>query len=260
MEGTGTGVRAFTRPVPDSINRCELTHIGRVEIDVPRARAQHAGYEQALVQIGCVVHPLPAAHDMPDSVFIEDTAIIFDEIAIIARPGAASRQHETDAVAAALAPNRRLAAIYAPATLEGGDVMQMGHDVYVGVSGRTNAAGVRQLADIAGPYGYRVHTIETRGCLHLKSAVCSVGDDLLLINPDWVDAAQFAGIKVIAIDPDEPFAANVVHVGNAVLCAAASPKTGARLQRFGREVWLVDLSELNKAEGALTCCSLILKG
>ena len=138
--------------------------------------------------------------------------------------------------------------------------MWIGHDVYVSVSGRTNAAGVRQLADIAGPYGYRVHPIETRGCLHLKSAVCSVGDDLVLINPDWVDAAQFAGIKVMAIDPDEPFAANVVNVGNAVLCAAASPKTGARLQRFGLEVWLVDLSELNKAEGALTCCSLILKG
>jgi dimethylargininase len=260
MDAAGTRMRAFTRPVPDSINRCVLTHVERVEIDVGRARLQHEGYERGLAQIGCVVHPVSAAHDMPDSVFIEDTAVVFDEIAVISRPGVASRQHETDAVAAALAPYRRLAAICAPATLDGGDVLQVGHDVYVGISGRTNTAGVRQLAEMAGPFGYRIHPVETRGCLHLKSAVTSVGENVIVVNPDWVDASRFGGRKAIAVDPDEPFAANVVHAGNAVLCSAASPKTGVRLQRFGLEVSLVDLSELNKAEGALTCCSLILRG
>ena len=253
-------MHAFTRPVPDSIDQCELTHVERVKIDLARARAQHAGYEQALTQIGCVVHQLPVAHDMPDSVFVEDTAVIFDEIAVITRPGVASRRHETEAVAAVLARHRRLAAVYAPATLDGGDVMQVGHDVYVGVSGRSNAAGVRQLAEIAGPHGYRVHPIETHGCLHLKSAVTSIRDDLLLVNPSWVDTAQFAGMKAVGVDPDEPFAANVLRIGKRVLCAAGSPNTGARLQRLGLEVWLVDVSELNKAEGALTCCSLILRG
>jgi dimethylargininase len=261
LDGAGPKARAFTRPVPDSINRCELTHVRRVEIDVARARVQHAAYEQALTDIGCAVQSLPVAHDMPDSVFVEDTAVILAEIAVIARPGAPSRQQETEAVAATLAAYRRLAVISAPGTLDGGDVMSVGPGVYVGVSGRrTNAAGVRQLAEIVEPCGYRVYPIETHGCLHLKTAVSALGPDLLLVNPDWVDAAQFAGMKAIAIDPDEPFAANVVQVGNAVLCATSSPKTGARLQQFGLEVTLVDLSELTKAEAALTCCSLILRG
>ena len=260
MGGVGTGMRAFTRAVPDSIQHCELTHVERQPIDLGRARLQHAAYEHALAQMGCSVQPVPAAHDMPDSVFIEDTAVVFDDIAVLARPAVASRQHESEAVAAVLARYRRLAAICAPATLDGGDVMQVGHDVYVGVSGRTNAAGLRQLADIVGPFRYRVHPVETRGCLHLKSAVTCVGDDLLLVNPHWVDATQFAGMKAIAVDPDEPFAANVVRLGNAVLCAASAPKTATRLERFGLDVRAVDLSELAKAEGALTCCSLILRG
>ena len=260
MGGAGTEIRAFTRAVPDSIQHCELTHVERQPIDLDRARLQHAAYEHALAQMGCSVQPVPAAHDMPDSVFIEDTAVVFDDIAVLARPAVASRQHESEAVAAVLTRYRRLAAICAPATLDGGDVMQVGHDVYVGVSGRTNAAGLRQLADIVGPFRYRVHPVETRGCLHLKSAVTCVGDDLLLVNPHWVDATQFAGMKAIAVDPDEPFAANVVRLGNVVLCAASAPKTATRLERFGLDVRAVDLSELAKAEGALTCCSLILRG
>jgi dimethylargininase len=251
---------ALTRPVPNSINQCELTHVRRVIIDVERAREQHSAYEQALAHIGCVVQTIEAAHDMPDSVFIEDTAVVLDEIAVISRPGVLSRQRETDAVAVALARHRRLAAIGAPATLDGGDVMQVGREIYVGVSGRTNADGVRRLADLARPFGYRVNPIEARGCLHLKSAATPVGDDLLIVNPNWVVASHFGGMKAIAIDPEEPCAANVVRVGNAVLCAASAPKTGTRLERFGLDVLAVDISELAKAEGSLTCCSLIFRG
>ena len=209
--------------------------------------------------MGCVVESVARAMDMPDSVFIEDTAVVFDEIAVIARPGVASRRGETDAVAAALARYRRLAAISAPATLDGGDVLCMGRDVYVGVSGRTNAAGVLQLADIVAPYGYRVHTVQTSGCLHLKSAVTAVSDDLLVLNPEWVDGGWFNGLNWVTVDRAEPFAANVLRVGDSVLCPASAPRTRTRLEGCGLNVRSVDLSELAKAEGALTCCSLILR-
>ena len=251
---------ALIRPVPDSINQCELTHMPRVAIDLGRARRQHAAYEQAISQAGCVVQSVAAAHDMPDSVFIEDAAVVLDEIAVIARPGVLSRQHETDAVAAALTRHRRLAAIGAPGTLDGGDVMQVGREIYVGVSRRTNADGLRQLAEVARPFGYRVYPIETRGCLHLKSAVSCIGDDLLIVNPNWVEASHFGGMKALAVDLDEPFAANILRIENTVLCAASAPKTATRLERFGLDIRAVDISELAKAEGALTCCSLILRG
>jgi dimethylargininase len=244
--------------VPDTLARCELTHIPRTEIDLTRARVQHAAYEHALGQLGCVVQSVPAAMDLPDSVFIEDTAVVFDEIAVIARPGMVSRQREPEAVAAALARLRRLAAISAPATLDGGDVLRIGRDVYVGVSGRTNGEGVRQLTHLIAPYGYRVHTVETQGCLHLKSAVTAVRDDLLIVNPQWIDARWFPGMQWIAVDPTEPFAANVLRVEDTVLCDASMPKTRARLEGSGLTVRTVDMSELAKAEGGITCCSLLV--
>jgi dimethylargininase len=250
--------RALTRPVPDSIEHCELTHVARAPIDLGRARQQHAAYEHALVQLGYVVESVRGAMDMPDSVFIEDTAVVFDEIAVIARPGVPSRQRETDAVAAALARYRRLAAVSAPATLDGGDVVRVDREVFVGVSGRSNAAGLRQLAELIAPYGYRVQGVRTAGCLHLKSAVTCAGDDLVVLNPAWVDAKQFIGLRHVVVDRDEPFAANVVRAGDWVLCSAAAPRTRGRLEAQGLQVRVVDLSELAKAEGALTCCSLLL--
>jgi dimethylargininase len=252
-------VRALTRPVPDSIQRCELTHIARVEIDLPRARAQHAAYEHALIQMGCLVESVPPAMDMPDSVFIEDTAVVFDELAVIARPAVASRGREPDAVAAALARYRRIAAIVAPATLDGGDVLCVGRDVYVGVSGRTNGEAVRQLRGLIAPHGYRVQTVQTHGCLHLKSAATCAADDVLVVNPEWVDAREFIGLTSIAVDPAEPFGANVLRAGDAVLCAASAPRTRARLESRGLHVRSVDVSELARAEGALTCCSLLIR-
>lgn len=249
---------ALTRPVPDSLARCELTHVERVSIDVARARAQHAAYEQALGAMGYVVDLVAAAMDLPDSVFIEDTAVAFDELAVVTRPGASSRHAEIDAVATALSRYRRLVRMTAPATLDGGDVLRVGREVYVGIGGRTNDAGVSQLADAIRPLGYRVTTVETRDCLHLKSAATSAADGVLVVNPHWVDARVFAGLQAIEVDPGEPFAANVVRGGGEVLCAASAPRTRARLERAGLRVKTVDVSELAKAEGALTCCSVLL--
>jgi dimethylargininase len=192
-------------------------------------------------------------------VFIEDTAVVLDEAAIVTRPGAASRRAEVDAVEAALARYRPVRRIAAPATLDGGDVLRIGRVIYVGVSGRTNDAGVRQLADIAAPFGYAIVPVEgLGGCLHLKSAATDVDDGVVIVNPEWIDPSLFRGLTCIEVDPEEPHAANTLRLGRRVLCAASAPRTAARLDARGIETLAVDVSELAKAEGALTCCSVIV--
>lgn len=250
---------ALIRPVPDSVVRCELTHLSRVPIDVERARAQHRDYERSLDRLGCQLRRLPAAHDHPDSVFVEDTAVVLDELAVIARSGASSRRAETASVAAALAAYRPLCRITAPATLDGGDVLRLGRVLYVGVGGRTNDAGAAQLAAFVGPAGYGVRTIEITGCLHLKSAVTEVAAGLVLVNPEWVDADAFEDHDAIDVDPLEPFAANVLRLGDTILGQSSYHRTNARLEAMGLQVQTLDVSELAKAEAGVTCCSLILR-
>ncbi|HKS23278.1 MAG TPA: arginine deiminase family protein [Thermoanaerobaculia bacterium] len=245
-------ILALTREVPSAINDCELTHLNRNPIDVDAARAQHAAYEAALEAAGCTVRRLPPLDDMPDSVFVEDTAVVVDELAVMTRPGAESRRGETASVAAALRAHRRVVAIEEPGTLDGGDVLQLGKTIYVGVSARTNAEGARQLRELLEPYGYVVKAVDVTGCLHLKSAVTKVASDTVLVNPDWIDKTLFQ--KVIEVDPAEPFAANALLVGDTLLCGAAYPRTNARL----KNAKTVDASELAKAEGGLTCCSILL--
>jgi dimethylargininase len=248
---------ALTRAVPPTIATCELTHQKRQPIDVQLAAAQHAEYESTLRALGARVERVEAAPDLPDSVFIEDVAVVFDEIAVIMRPGAPSRRGEVDAVAAALGRYRPIQSIAAPGTMDGGDVLQVGRRVFVGVTLRTNEDAVRQLQAILRPLGYAVDGVPVERCLHLKSAVTAAADDLLVLNPDWIDGRRFGGLEWVATDPDEPSAANVVRVGGALLCAASAPRTSARLEARGLTVHAVPTSELAKAEGALTCCSLI---
>jgi dimethylargininase len=248
---------ALTRAVPPSIADCELTHLTRTPIDYSRARAQHAAYERALEACGCRVQRLPDAPELPDSVFVEDAAVVFDEIAIVARPGAASRRAETASVAAALREWRPLAAIEAPGALDGGDVLRLGRRVFVGLSTRTNEHGARQLEQAIAPFGYRVTRVRVRECLHLKSAATAASAATVLLNPAWIDAQLFD--DWVAVDPGEPGAANVLCVGGRVLAAAAYPRTRARLAARGLSIVDVDASELAKAEGALTCCSLVIE-
>ena len=257
---------ALTRSVPPSISLCELTHLQREPIDHARAVAEHEQYEAVLRGLGCVVERLPDAPDLPDSVFVEDTAVVFDRIAVIARPGAASRRPEVDAVAAALGAHRTLHAIAAPGTLDGGDVLVTPGKVFVGISGRTNEEGVRQMAAIIAPQGFETVAVPVSGCLHLKSAVTacylppdkSAGRTALLINPAWVDAAFFDGFDLIEVDPAEPAAANVLRIGGTVICAEAHARTRRRLETRGFITASVPAGELAKAEGGLTCCSLVL--
>jgi dimethylargininase len=249
---------AFTRAVPASLADCQLTHIERTPIDLSRAREQHAAYERALAELGCQVRRIAAADHRPDSVFVEDAAIVLDEIAVVTRPGAASRLEETEAVAASLRPVRDLCWLAAPATLDGGDVLQVGRTLFVGVGGRTNEEGAQQLQAALDEFGYRVRPLHPQGCLHLKSAVTALAPELLLVNPGWIEPAVFGSVPIIEIDPAEPFAANVLRVGDTVLCAEACPRTRARIEAAGIHTRAIDVSELAKAEGALTCCSLIM--
>ena len=253
---------ALTREISPAIARCELTHREREAIDVDLARAQHAAYEACLRDAGCRVERLAAGPDMPDSVFIEDTAIVFDEVAIITRPGAASRRAETAAVAGALQKYRPLHRMEAPGTADGGDVLVVGRHVFVGRSSRTNDAGIDEMRRVLTPYGYELAAIDLHGCLHMKSAATAVGDDLLLINPAWLpslSSGPFASFDRIDVHPDEPSAANALRIGDQIIYPTSFPRTRERLERRGLRIAAVEASEVAKAEGAVTCCSLILR-
>lgn len=250
---------ALTRSVPPSIHRCQLTHVSREPIDHARAIEQHGAYERALLRLGCRVEHLPELPDLPDSVFVEDAAVVLDAVAIIARPGAESRRAEVPSVVTALRAYRELMFIEPPGTLDGGDVLVVGRLLYVGVSGRTNAEAARQLAASLGPRGYAVTPIQVRRCLHLKSAVTLASSDTMVMNPEWVDQTFFDGFHVIHVDPTEPMGANVLRVGDVTLCASAYPRTRARLEARTIKTEALDATEVAKAEGALTCCSLILR-
>lgn len=250
---------ALTRAVSPTLADCELTHLDRTPIDVARAETQHAAYEEALRALGCEVRRVPAAPENPDAVFIEDTAVVLDELAIITRPGAESRRTEVEPVAAALAALRPLQRIEAPGTLDGGDVLVVGSSIFVGRTRRTNDDGIAQLRAAVAPFGYRVIPVTVTGCLHLKSAVTALDHDTVLCNPAWVDPVAFAPNAVALVADDEPSAANVVRVGERLLAASGYPRTNEMLKRRGYSVVTVPADELAKAEGAVTCCSLIVR-
>lgn len=250
---------AITREVSRDIVNCELTNLERTPIDVDRARSQHAQYEAALKGLGLAVLSLPEAPALADSVFVEDTALVLDECAVITRPGAESRRPETEVIAKLLAPYRKLFHIQAPARIDGGDILQVGKQVYIGLSTRSDPNAVEQIQDFLQPFGYEVTALRVTGCLHLKSAVTQVAEDTLLVNPAWVDKGNFKGVKFIEIDPSEPYAANAVLIGQTIIYPKAFPSTRNRLEKAGIHMVTVEADELAKAEGAVTCCSLIFK-
>lgn len=250
---------AITRAVSRSILNCELTHLQRIPIDLENARRQHRAYEEALRSLGVDVHPLPEQPDLPDSVFVEDTAIVLDECAVLTRPGADSRKPEVESIARALSPYRTMFQIQAPGTVDGGDVLTAGKHIFVGLTTRSNQSAIDQMQAFLKPYRYTVHGVPVTGCLHLKSAVTQLTEKTLLINPTWVEKSAFSGMNFLDVDPSEPSAANVLMVGDQLVYQPAYPKTLKRLEAAGFHPVLVDASELAKAEGALTCCSLLFE-
>ncbi len=250
---------AITRAVSPEINRCELGFLPRREIDVAQAIAQHRAYEACLRELGAEVISLPAEPGLPDCMFVEDPVVVVEQAAVMTRMGPESRRREADRLSTVLARFRPLKWMRPPATLEGGDVLRLGSTLYVGLSSRTNQAGADQLADILKPFGYVVRPVSVRGCLHLKSGACAIGNGRILANRSWVDTAAFEGCEIVDVPPDEPGAANVLTVGETALVPAAYPRTGELLQSLGWRVRQLDVSELMKAEAGLTCSSILLE-
>ena len=250
---------AITRPVSRAIEHCELTYLDRNPINVNRAHAQHQQYIQALRGLGLDLISLPEEPDLPDSVFVEDTAIVLDEIAVLTNPGADSRKPEVDSVSLILAPYRRMLRITSPATLDGGDVLTVGKRIYVGLTLRSNAAAVEQLRALLNPFGYVVIGVPVKNCLHLKTGVTQVGEKTLLVNPNMIAKDFFSGYDFIEVDPSEPDAANALLINDTIIYPSAFPRTRERLQRLGQPIVTVEADELAKAEGGVTCCSLIVR-
>lgn len=251
---------ALVREVSPRLALCELSHLAREPIDAALATCQHRGYTALLEGLGCRLEWLPPLPQHADGVFVEDAAVLLPELAVITRPGAASRRGETASVAAALEPHLPLTQIEAPGCLEGGDVLQIGPTFYVGRTARSNEAGIAQLAAALAPCGYRVLGVALSGCLHLKSACTFIPPDILLVNPEWVDPAVFNTARVIAVAPGEPYGANTLTLAGTTLVSATYPRTAQRLASAGVRTHSLEVGELHKAEAALTCLSLILEG
>jgi len=250
---------AITRAVSPSIINCELSFIDRDPIDLSKAQQQHHAYENLLEKLGARLISLPAEPDLPDSMFVEDPAIVLDELAVIMPLGTASRRPEADSLAQALSKFRKLEYVTLPGTMEGGDVLRIGKQLFVGLTKRTNTEGISQLAAILGLYEYEVIVVPVHGCLHLKSAVTYIGNNTLLANRDWLDFIPLDGFEWIDIDPAEPHAANALTLADTVIFPASFPRTRARLESRGFYVTPLDISELQKAESGLTCSSLLFE-
>ena len=250
---------AITRDVSPKIENCELKFVDRQPIDYSLAVRQLEDYRAAIERCGALVRRLPAESLYPDSCFVEDTAIVVDEVAVIASMGAASRRGETPAVEAALRAYRSIAHITLPATIDGGDVLRAGKNILVGLSTRTNEGGIEQLARIVEPLGYRVIPVKTSESLHFKSACTAINDGTLLVNRDWIKLDDLDGFDIVLTPDDEPEAANVLRVNDTLFVQAGFPGTMERLRSVHSKVETLDTSELRKAEGALTCLSIIFE-
>jgi dimethylargininase len=249
---------AYTRQVSSTLADGERTHIDRVPIDLSRARAQHEAYVAALESLGVQVTVLPALGACPDAVFVEDTAIVLDGTIVITRPGAESRRPETQHMTKVLAPRHRLAFINAPGTMDGGDIIVTGRRILAGLSTRTSAQAVEQLAAIAAPLGYTVTGVPLGEALHLKSACTFLSEDVAIANPEWVAEEMLGARRVLHVSPNEPFGANTLTIGQRLIVSDAYPDTRVLLEKAGYHTLGVDVTELHKAEAGVTCMSIII--
>ena len=248
---------AITREVSTSVNNCQLSFHAREPIDVAKAITQHKAYQDCLAELGVRVVSLPAEPELPDAVFVEDPAVVVDDVAVISIMGAPSRRPEARSLAVALSCYRPIKFLRAPATLDGGDVLRIGRLAFVGLSQRTNREAFFQLRDVLRTFDYEVQSIEIRDCLHLKSACSYIGNDTILINRSWIDAERFRGFQLLDVPDEEPAAANALLLKDIVIISASFPRTRALLEQRGFRVRTIDLSELQKAEAGVTCGSLI---
>jgi dimethylargininase len=248
---------AITRRVSPCLGECELSFVPRQHIDIATATHQHHAYEQRLASLGVRIIALAAEPELPDAVFVEDPAVVVDEVAVLTIMGTARRQPEVASVAAALSAFRPLEYLSEPARLEGGDVLRIERTLYVGASSRTNRAGIEQLAAGLSPYGYHVRAVDVKGCLHLKTGCSYLGRQTIVANRAWVDIMPIGGVEIIDTPAAEPWAANALVIGDVVLLPSSFPLTCTVLERRGFHVQTLEVSELMKAEAGLTCMSIL---
>lgn len=250
---------AILRAPSPSLALCELTHIDREPIDPGIAASQHAAYREILAKCNYIVNTLPAEPTLPDSVFVEDTALVLPEAAIVLSLSADSRKAEAALIADALQPYRDLNFIEPPAKIEGGDVLRIGRKLFVGMTSRTDPAGAEALERLVREWGYAVVPVAVRGSLHLKTAVTATDDQTILMNTEWVEKAPFEDFHRIEVDGEEPFAANILRLGNTIVAHRGFERTNQKLRDAGFEVIEADISEFLKAEAGLTCLSLLVE-
>jgi dimethylargininase len=251
-----TGGTALVRTPGPRLAEGLVTHIDRRPVDVALAARQHEAYAAAIRDAGWLIEPVPPADDLPDAVFVEDTVVVCGGLAVLGRSGAERRRPETAAIEpVVLALGLEVVRMEPPATLDGGDVLQVGDTVYVGRSARTNEDAICRLAALLGGVGRRVVPVQVSGCLHLKSAMTALPDGTLIGVPECVDTSVLPGLEVVT----EPAGAHVVVLGpDHVLLSASAPRTAARLRADGLRVTTVDISEFEALEGCVTCLSVLL--
>jgi dimethylargininase len=249
---------ALTHIPSPRINNAERTFIGHETIDCDRAIRQHSGYCRMLERCGSKVRTLDVNRHLPDSVFIEDTAIVLEEVAVLASMGVESRRAEPAGIEPVLREYRQVYRLEGDAMLEGGDVLQVGRTLLVGLSSRTNLAGVSGLEAIVRRHGYRVIPVTIRQCLHLKSACTALPDGSLLVNPAWLDIPALANFDFVPVPEEEPGAADILSIGRRVCVPAENVRTAECIRQRGFDVETCELSEFAKADGGITCLSLLL--
>lgn len=256
-DGAGRRLIAVTQLPSPRLQQGERTFVGDEPIDAALALRQHERYRDALRRCGAEVVVLDANLACPDGVFVEDTALVLDDVAVMMSMGAASRRAETAAIEAELARWRPIARVRLPATIDGGDIVRSGRTLYVGRSPRTNDAGIAALRSIVAPFGYAVTAVPVTGCLHLKTACSALPDGRFLVNVDWIDASALRGGALVPVPSDEPWAGDVLVIGDRIIVSDAFPHTAALLGAASAEVIPVSVSEFAKAEGGVTCLSLV---
>ena len=233
-----------------------LTTANQGRPSYPLILQQHQAYRRALRELGLDVTVLSAEPDYPDAYFVEDPAIVTPRLAVITRPGAPSRRGEGITLEPVLMQFQPIAHIHAPGTVDGGDVLMVDDHFFIGLSGRTNYAGAAQLTDLLSGEGYTTETIPVGAGLHLKSGVNYLGRHTLLVTKSLSGHPAFSDYKKVILDKDEEYAANTLWINDTLLMPQGFPNTRASLARLGMEIIELDVSEVRKMDGGLTCMSL----
>lgn len=247
---------AMTHVPSPLLQECELTFVESETIDIEKANVQHKKYCAMLERCGAKVIVLDENLACPDSVFVEDPIIVFDEVAVLTSMGVESRRAESASMEKVFSKYRHVVPIHLPAKIEGGDVLKVGKKIFVGESARTNREGIQALEAIINPFGYEVVSVQVTGCLHLKTGVTALDEKTVLINSDWVDADAFHGFTKVEVPENEPFGANVLKIGEILCMNEAFPESITLVKSLGYSVETVNISEFVKAEAGLTCMSV----